>query len=81
MSEIIEAVYDGKVFCPEGKVNLPANKHYILIVQNKNTKLDPPNAWDMLDELSGTIDAPCDWASEHDHYLYGTSRKGEKSSK
>jgi len=36
------------------------------------------NAWDLLETLTGTIEAPPDWASEHDHYLYGTpKRKGE----
>lgn len=78
MSETIDAIYDGKVFRPEGKINLPPNKHYILIVQNKNAKTDLLNAWDVLDELSGTVDGPNDWASEHDHYLYGTPKKSGK---
>ncbi len=32
------------------------------------------NAWDLLETLAGTIEAPPDWASEHDHYLYGTPK-------
>jgi hypothetical protein len=35
------------------------------------------NAWDLLEALTGTIEAPPDWASEHDHYLYGTPKRGE----
>lgn len=32
------------------------------------------NAWDVLEALIGTIDAPSDWSSEHDHYLYSTPK-------
>jgi hypothetical protein len=30
------------------------------------------NAWDVLESLTGTVEAPIDWSAEHDHYLYGT---------
>ena len=76
MTETIEAVFDVKVFHPEGKVDLIPNKHYTLIVHDKNKELSTSNVWDILDELTGTIDAPEDWALEHDHYLYGAPRKG-----
>ncbi|MBE9231468.1 hypothetical protein IQ231_07145 [Cuspidothrix issatschenkoi LEGE 03284] len=29
------------------------------------------NAWDVLEALTGTIEAPSDWSSQHDHYLCG----------
>jgi predicted RNase H-like HicB family nuclease len=32
------------------------------------------NAWDVLEALTGTIEAPSDWSSQHDHYLYGTPK-------
>ncbi|AFZ57230.1 hypothetical protein ACOWPH_02700 [Anabaena sp. PCC 7938] len=35
---------------------------------------DEGNAWDVLEALTGTIEAPSDWSSQHDHYLYGTSK-------
>ena len=31
---------------------------------------EPPTLWDVLSEISGTIEGPPDWASEIDHYLY-----------
>lgn len=34
-----------------------------------------PTVWDVLDSLAGSIDAPADWAQEHDHYLYGTPKR------
>jgi hypothetical protein len=33
------------------------------------------NAWDVLRAFAGTIEAPEDWAIEHDHYLYGTPKR------
>jgi hypothetical protein len=35
------------------------------------------NAWDVLESLIGTIEAPTDWSSEHDHYLYGSPKHQE----
>ena len=32
------------------------------------------NAWDVLESLTGTTEAPTDWSAEHDHYLYGTPK-------
>lgn len=32
------------------------------------------NAWDVLESLTGTIEAPTDWSAEHNHYLYGTPK-------
>jgi hypothetical protein len=33
------------------------------------------NAWDVLESLIGTIEAPTEWSSEHDHYLYGKAKQ------
>ncbi|HIK11753.1 MAG TPA: hypothetical protein IGS52_16075 [Oscillatoriaceae cyanobacterium M33_DOE_052] len=35
------------------------------------------NAWDVLESLTGTVEAPADWATEHDFYLYGTPKRQE----
>lgn len=34
------------------------------------------DAWSILESLSGTVEGPRDWASEADHYLYGTAKRG-----
>jgi hypothetical protein len=36
------------------------------------------NAWDILESLTGTVEAPTDWSAEHDHYLYGTPKRQEE---
>ena len=33
------------------------------------------DVWDVLSRLIGTVEAPSDWAEEHDHYLRGTPKK------
>lgn len=38
------------------------------------------DAWDVLESLTGTIEAPTDWSAEHDHYLYGTPKRQETDS-
>ncbi|HLK55230.1 MAG TPA: hypothetical protein VKU00_01620 [Chthonomonadaceae bacterium] len=40
-----------------------------------NDSASPSNAWDVLEELIGTVDAPADWSEEHDHYLSGAPRR------
>lgn len=38
------------------------------------------DAWDVLETLTGSVEAPTDWALEHNHYLYGTPKNREKPS-
>lgn len=38
------------------------------------------DAWDVLELLTGSVEAPADWSSEHDHYLYGTPKHQEADS-
>jgi hypothetical protein len=32
------------------------------------------NAWEVLEALTGTIEAPSDWSNQHNYYLYGTPK-------
>lgn len=32
----------------------------------------------VLEGLIGTVEAPSDWAAEHDHYLYGTPKRADQ---
>lgn len=38
------------------------------------------DAWDVLESLTGTVEAPADWSAEHDHYLYDTPKHSEPES-
>jgi len=68
MEEVFEVFFDGRVFRPIGKINLIPDRRYRLQINNK--KGSSENALDILDKLTGTVEAPEDWAVNHDHYLY-----------
>ena len=80
MEKTIKAVFDGKVFHPEGQVDLKPNKPYILLVTEKKHVSGASDAWGVLGRLTGTVDAPQDWAEEHDHYLYRSPKRNQKQS-
>ena len=73
----VRVSYDGMVFRPEEKIELEPNTHYIIqiISQEAPSKNNNKNAWELLEEMAGTYEAPEDWSSEHDHYLYGTPKR------
>ncbi|WP_342596705.1 hypothetical protein VKI21_12025 [Cyanobacterium aponinum UTEX 3222] len=45
-----------------------------IIFSTIESKKKSANAWDTLEEMAGSIEAPEDWSKEHDHYLYGTPK-------
>ncbi len=82
MSKVANVYYDGEVFRPEGPVDLEPNARYVISIEaapaRATQEVAPENgetAWDVLDRLTGSIEGPGDWASEHDHYLYGTPKR------
>ena len=76
MSQTITAVFDGTVFRPDSKVNLRVNNRYIItIAELPSAASMAGDAWEVLETLTGSVDAPVDWAAEHDHYLYGTPKQ------
>jgi len=75
MSQTLRALFDGQVFRPETPPDLEPNTSYLISIQDLDADTSP-NAWDVLSRLAGTVEAPEDWASEHDHYLYGTDKRG-----
>jgi hypothetical protein len=60
----------GVVLAPQGTVFMSLFRY--------TTELDKPKSdadiFDVLDELIGSIEAPEDWSSEHNHYLYNTPK-------
>ncbi len=76
MSQTITAVFDGTVLRPDTKVNLQPNNRYVITIAELPAPLPVEgDAWDVLEALTGSIEAPVDWAAEHDHYLYGTPKQ------
>lgn len=75
MAQTIIAVFDGQVLRPETPLALEANRRYQVTITPVATGDDERTAWDVLDALAGSVDAPPDWSAQHDHYLYGTPRR------
>jgi hypothetical protein len=48
-------------------------------MEQSSTAKTTGDVWDLLEALAGTIEAPEDWAIEHDHYLYGTPKRYPKA--
>jgi hypothetical protein len=68
----VNVIFDGEVLRPETPLDLEPNARYVVTIQAETPKSLEGNAWDVLERYAGTIEAPADWSSEHDHYLYGT---------
>jgi hypothetical protein len=68
---LLTAFFDGHIFKPIEEISLIPNKQYVLLIKQKDEPSHSLNALDLLDKLTGTVEAPEDWAINHDHYLYG----------
>ncbi len=78
MAKTLTAVFDGKVLRPDGETDLEPNARYLVIVERVVPRSEEGDAWAVLESLIGSIDAPEDWSAEHDHYLYGTEKRGDQ---
>ncbi|MBN3868894.1 MAG: hypothetical protein V7L00_10245 [Nostoc sp.] len=77
MSKILTVIFDGSVLRPDIPLDLEPNKRYVITIVSEDINSSETKAadvWDVLEDLTGTVDAPEDWASQHDHYLYGTPK-------
>ncbi|MGB7085106.1 MAG: hypothetical protein WBD47_06105 [Phormidesmis sp.] len=74
MSQTITAIFDGQGLRPESPVELKLNQRYVITIQAEPADNDSKDGWEAIESLVGTVEAPADWASEHDHYLYGTPK-------
>jgi hypothetical protein len=77
----IKAHFDGKSLILDEPADLPRNQPLLIHVQPLPAPTEPAGktAWDVLDELTGSVEAPPDWSAEHDHYLYGTPKRSDSS--
>ena len=76
MSTVVTVTFDGRSLLPESLLDLKLNTQYVATIEPLT--LAEGNAWDVLETMIGIVDAPEDWAAEHDHYLYGTSKRADK---
>ncbi len=73
------AHFDGKNICPDEPLSLPANVPLRVTVNEvSGTRFEangPINLFDRLEAEVGLVDGPSDWATQHDHFLYGAPNK------
>lgn len=72
----LTVTYDGHVLQPDHPLLLVPGTRYVIFIVKPVPVEQANDVWDVLEALTGAIEAPADWASEHDHYLYGTSKRG-----
>lgn len=77
------AHFDGKHVCPDEPVTLPKNVPLRVTVdevpasQASIPSRNPAELFEELEAECGLIDAPSDWAAQHDHYLYGATQRAD----
>ena len=75
------AHFDGKVIVPEHAVDLPRDRPFVVHVETSGSadlagEKPPVHALQWLAENAVDDDLPNDLAAQHDHYLYGTPKRG-----
>ena len=78
MGKTITAVYNSESLKPLEPIDLERDHRYVVRIDEVPREADHGDAWAVLRSLVGTVDAPADWAEEHDHYLYGTPKRGSR---
>lgn len=76
MTKTIEAVFDGEILRPTAPLDLKPNTSYRISIDVPSAQSgEAGDAWAELEALAGSVEAPRDWAQEHDHYLYGAPKR------
>ena len=73
----IPAHFDGKVILPHDPVDLPRDQNLIVRIEPANSRPAEPESslsWLAENSVDGPA-TPVDLAHEHDHYLYGSSKR------
>ena len=75
-SHTFTAVFDGQVLRPETPPELEVNGKYLVTINETSAEdSETGDAWDLLEQATGSLQCPADWSSEHDHYLYGSPKR------
>ena len=58
MDETLTAVFDGQVLRRDTPPNLEPNTRYLVTVRKVGAQFKEGDAWEVLDEHAGSVDAP-----------------------
>jgi predicted DNA-binding antitoxin AbrB/MazE fold protein len=70
MEKSIEAVFDGKVLCPEEPLSLEPNTRVRILIQKILPSTEKPSSF-LRTARSLQLDGPEDWSENVDKYLSG----------
>ena len=75
------AHFDGKVIVPEHAVDLPRDRPFVVHVETSGGVASPGenapvHALQWIAENAVDDELPSDLSANHDHYLYGTPKRG-----
>jgi len=59
MNELLSVTLDGSVLTPDKPLKLERNRRYLITIVPEDVALIQ-NAWDLLENLTGTVEAPED---------------------
>ena len=76
----IQAHYDGKVIVPDEPVDLPCDQTLVIRIEpvepSPEGQAGSALEW-VAENAVDDPEIPPDLADQHDHYLYGTPKRGE----
>lgn len=70
MTEIVEALYDGAVFCPAEPIALAPNTRVRLVVETLPPEENEGPSF-LRTARALRLDGPADWSENLDQHLYG----------
>ena len=73
----VKARFDGRVFIPEGPVDLPVGSVLEIPLPNSDSTDSKPllALAELAEQFPSDPEWPPDAAAQHDHYLYGTPKR------
>ncbi len=76
MTTTVYAIFDGRVFKPEERLDLTPNQRYLIRVEQaqKSRKKQKNHVLQRILTRATDLGIP-DLAEQHDHYLYGTEKR------
>lgn len=76
MTQTVEVYFDGEALRPQTPLKLDLNRLCSVVITDEQPAQEAaPDAWQVLEALTGTVDAPEDWSAEHDHYISGAPKR------
>ncbi len=64
MNELLSVTFDGSVLTPDQPLKLERNRRYLITIVPEQV-VPVQNAWDLLENLTGTVEAPEDWSVKY----------------